>query len=174
MCHLHINNFFKISQFIIYKSTIILPRYCEILNVCTFQSCYRNITQISLNQNSLNFYFSCSKSQTWDSRSYLVLFKDQSHLPDTEPSESTPLTQVQTPLLVGDAPNRLRCLRLKQYGQEKLHDKTHLLFMYLFTGQKDGACYLERSINDQFFLSKSQEATEDTKGRENEKMREVT
>ena len=46
--------------------------------------------------------------------------------------------------------------------------------MYLFTGQKDGARYLERSLHDQFLLSKSQEATEDRKGREKEKKREVT
>lgn len=80
---------------------------------------------------------------------------------------------METPLSAGDAPNRLRCLRLKQYGQEKLHDKTHLLSMCLFTGQKDGARYLERSINDQFFLSKSQEALEARKDGEKEKKGEV-
>ena len=46
--------------------------------------------------------------------------------------------------------------------------------MYLFTGQKDGARYLERSINDRFFLSKSQEAIEDRKDREKEEKREAT
>ena len=81
---------------------------------------------------------------------------------------------MQTPLLVEDAPNRLRRLRLTQYGQEKLRDKTHLLFMFLSTGQKHGAHYLERSRNDQFFLSKSQEAIEGMKDREKEKKREVT
>lgn len=42
----------------------------------------------------------------------------------------------------------------------KAQDQSPLNFYVLSTGQKDGAHYLERSINDQFFLSKSQEAIE--------------
>ena len=68
---------------------------------------------------------------------------------------------------------RLRRLRLQQHGQEKLHGKSHLLSRCLFTGQKGGARYLERSINDQFFLSSSQEALEARKDGGKEKEGEV-